>query len=90
VARLKIRQVVADTPTATTNATQYGAVMPNASASPPPSSAPMQLPPAAMNRFVLPTRPSISGGVIRCRSEAATMLQSEAWTPKMNIIRPTT
>lgn len=90
VARLKTRHVVADTAAATTNATQYGAVMPKPAAIAPPSTAPAQLPPAAMNRFVLPTRPSISGGVSRCRSEAPTMLHSDACMPNMNIMNPTT
>src|SRR5215475_6249587 len=75
-ALLKTRQVVTDTTTATTKATQYGAVIPNLAANPPASSAPRQLPPAAMNRLVLLTRPSIAGGVSRCRSELFTIIHN--------------
>jgi hypothetical protein len=65
-------------------------VSPNVAASAPPSNAPTQLPPAETNRFVLLTRPSISGGVSRCRSEVATMLHSEACAPNTMNMNPTT
>jgi len=80
--------VAAVTTAATTNPAQNGAVMPNLAATAPPSMAPRQLPPAAMNRFVLPTRPSISGGVSRCRSELPTMDHSAPCTPNANIMNP--
>jgi hypothetical protein len=89
VARLKTRQVVAVTMAATTNPTQYGAVSPNLAAITPPSMAPTQFPPAAMNRLVLATRPSISSGVSRCRNEFATMVHSAACTPNANSMNPT-
>jgi hypothetical protein len=64
--------------------------MPNLVASAPPITAPMPLPPAAMNRLVAPTRPSISGGVSRCRSEVATIIHSDPCTPNAKNITPTT
>src|ERR1035437_6295752 len=62
--------------------------MPKLDATTPPSRAPTQFPPAATNRPVLPTRPSISGGVSRCRSEAPTMVHSAPCTPKANNAKP--
>src|SRR5438552_18739801 len=55
--------------TATAKPAQYGAVSPNLAAMTPPSRAPAQLPPAVMNKVVLPTRPSMPGGVSRCCRE---------------------
>jgi hypothetical protein len=86
---LNTRQVLAETRTATTNPAQYGAVMPNRAAITPPSTAPTQLPPAPMNKLVLATRPIISGGVSRCRSELPTMVHSAPCTPKANSMKPT-
>src|SRR5262249_49947988 len=88
--RPNTRQVVTQTATATTKPAQYGAVIPNVDATPPASRAPAQLPPAAMNRFVLPTRPSIAGGVSRCRSELATIVHSVPCTPNAKSAKPTT
>jgi hypothetical protein len=88
VARSKTRQVATETMTATTKPIQYGAVMPKLDAITPPSRAPTQFPPAATNRVVLPTRPSISGGVSRWRSEAPTMVHSAPCTPKANNAKP--
>jgi hypothetical protein len=62
--------------------------MPNRAAITPPSMAPAQLPPAAMNRLVLATRPSIPDGVSRCWSELPTMVHSAACTPNANSTRP--
>jgi hypothetical protein len=89
VARSKTRQVAAETMTATTKPIQYGAVRPKLDAITPPSTAPAQFPPAAMNRPVLPTRPSISGGVRRWRSELPTIVHSELCTPNANKTNPT-
>ena len=75
---------------ATTKPTQYGAVMPKAPASAPPSSAPATSPPAEMNKFALLTRPSMCAGVSRCRSEVPTMVHSAAWIPNAAITTPTT
>src|SRR5262249_18336775 len=87
--RLKVRQVATETPTAATKPTQYGAERPYADASAPPRSAPMQLPPAPTNRYALETRPIISFGVRRCRSELAAIVQSAPWTPKIRNPKPT-
>ena len=64
-------------------------MIPNLAATTPPSTAPTQLPPAAMNKLVLATRPSISGGVSRCRNEVPTMVHSAACTPNANSMTPT-
>src|SRR5215472_5050672 len=87
--RLNTRQVVTETATATTNPAQYGAVIPNVDATVPASSAPAQLPPAAMNIVVLPTRPRIAGGVSLCVSELATIVHSEPCTPNTTSSTPT-
>ena len=64
-------------------------MIPNRAAITPPSTAPTQLPPAAMNKLVLATRPIISGGVSRCRSELPTMVHSAPCTPNANSMAPT-